>query len=93
MFNGFFLKFLTPFTLGGHNFLIFNLFLTILSVLDVPRGSFEFFMDMRSNRAFPWLVYPNIVVASNVQLSWFIKFAMEIFNPYPLASSSIWLSI
>ncbi len=26
----------SPFTLGGHNFLISNVFLTILSVLDAP---------------------------------------------------------
>ncbi len=31
-------EFLTPPTLGGHNFLIFNLFLIIFSALDVPRG-------------------------------------------------------
>ncbi len=31
-------EFLTPPTLGGHNFLIFNLFVTIFSALYVPRG-------------------------------------------------------
>jgi len=31
-------EFLTPPTLGGHNFLIFNIFLTIFNALDVPRG-------------------------------------------------------
>jgi len=36
-----FLEFLTPFTLGGHNFLISNLFSTILSVLDAPRGGLQ----------------------------------------------------
>jgi hypothetical protein len=39
--NGFFSEFLTPFTLWGHNFLIFNLFLTIFSVLDAPRGGLQ----------------------------------------------------
>ncbi len=34
----FFLQFLTPFTLEGCNFLIFNLFLTIVSLSDAPRG-------------------------------------------------------
>ncbi len=38
MFNSVFLEFLTPFTLGGHSFLISNLFSTILSVLDAQRG-------------------------------------------------------
>jgi hypothetical protein len=42
MFNGFFLfEFLTPFTLGDHNFLISNLFLTILSVLDALRAGLQ----------------------------------------------------
>jgi hypothetical protein len=34
-------EFLTPFSLGGHNFLIFNLFLMIFNVLDVPRGGLQ----------------------------------------------------
>jgi len=38
MFDGFFFEFLTPFTLGGHNFLISNPFWMIASVLDVSRG-------------------------------------------------------
>jgi hypothetical protein len=41
MFNGFFSEFLTPFTLGGHNFFIPNFFLTIFNVLDVPRGGLQ----------------------------------------------------
>jgi hypothetical protein len=28
-----------------------------------------------------------------VQLGWFMRFAMECFNPYLLASNSIWVSI
>jgi len=32
-----FFEFLTSFILGDHNFLIFNLFSTIISVLDAPR--------------------------------------------------------
>jgi hypothetical protein len=36
-----FFEFLTPFTLGGHNFLISNPFLTILTVLDAPRGGLQ----------------------------------------------------
>jgi hypothetical protein len=41
VFNSFFLEFFTPFTLGGHNFLISNLFSAILSVLDAPRGGLQ----------------------------------------------------
>jgi hypothetical protein len=41
MFNGFFSEFLTPFTLKYHNFLISNLFLTIFSALDAPRGGLQ----------------------------------------------------
>ncbi len=36
-----FFEFLTPFTLGDHNFLISNPFLTILIVLDEPRGGLQ----------------------------------------------------
>jgi hypothetical protein len=32
-----FIEFFTPFTLGGHNFLDYNPFLTIVSVSDVTR--------------------------------------------------------
>ncbi len=41
VFNSFFWEFLTPFTLVGHNFLISNLFSTILNVLDAPRGGLQ----------------------------------------------------
>ncbi len=54
---------------------------------------FKFCLDTKSNRALPWLLYFNTVVASNVQLGLSMRFAMECFNPYPLASNSIWLSI
>jgi hypothetical protein len=86
-------EFLTPFTLGGYNFLIFNPFLTILNVLDAPRRGLQFFLDTRTNRAFPGLVYPIIVVEFNVQLSWFMRFAMEIFIPYLLASILILINL
>jgi hypothetical protein len=36
-----FFEFLTPFTLGGHNFLISHPFLTILDVLDAPREGLQ----------------------------------------------------
>jgi len=36
-----FFEFLTPFTLGGHNFLISNPFSTIVSVFDAPRGGIQ----------------------------------------------------
>ncbi len=38
MFGGCFFEFLNPFILGGHNFLISNLFLMIVDMSDVPRG-------------------------------------------------------
>jgi len=41
VFNDFFLELLTPFTWGGHNFLISNSFWMIFSVLDVPRGGLQ----------------------------------------------------
>jgi len=34
----FFFEFSTPFSLGGHNVVIYNLFSIIVSVLDVARG-------------------------------------------------------
>ncbi len=48
-----FFEFLTPFTLGGHNFLISNLFSMIVSVSNVPRGGFKFCLDTRNNGALP----------------------------------------
>jgi hypothetical protein len=41
VFNGFFFVLLTPFTLGGHNFLILNLFLMIFHVLDAPKRGLQ----------------------------------------------------
>jgi hypothetical protein len=38
VFDGLFFNFLTLFTLGGYNFLISNLFLTIVSVSNAPKG-------------------------------------------------------
>jgi hypothetical protein len=86
MFNGLFFEFLSPFTVGGHNFFISNPFLMIFSVLDAPRGGFQVFLDTRNNKTFSWLIYSNTVVASNVQVNWFMRFVMEFFIPYPLAS-------
>ncbi len=53
MFNGFFKNSLTPSTLGGHNFLNFNMFLIIFSALDTPIDKFMFCFDTENNRAFP----------------------------------------
>jgi hypothetical protein len=36
-----FFEFFTLFTVGDHNFLISNLFFTILNVLDAPRGGLQ----------------------------------------------------
>jgi hypothetical protein len=41
------------FTLKAHNFLISNLFQTIVSVSDVPRGGVQILLDPRSKRALP----------------------------------------
>jgi hypothetical protein len=49
-------EFLTPFTLGANNFLIFNIFSTIFSVLDVPRGGLQVLFVTRSKKALPWLL-------------------------------------
>jgi hypothetical protein len=65
MLNGFF-EYLTPITLGAHNFLILNLFSTIFSVLDAPRGGLEVYLDTRSKKTLPWLLYSNTLVASYV---------------------------
>jgi hypothetical protein len=54
---------------------------------------FKFCLDTKSNEALPWLLDSNTLVASNVQLSWFMEFAMNFFIPYPLASNFIQLSI
>jgi hypothetical protein len=92
VFNGFVFEFLTAFTLGDHNFLIFNLFLMIINVLDAPRGGLQALFGHQKRQNL-WLLYSNTLVASNVQLSWFMKFIMEFFIPYPLASNFIWLNI
>jgi hypothetical protein len=89
VFNGFFFEFLTLFTLGVHKIFVSNPFSTILSVLDALRGGFKFCLDIRNKKTFTCMVYSNIVVASNVQLSWFMRFVMEFFIPYPLASNFI----
>jgi hypothetical protein len=50
MFNGFFSEFFTPFTLKDHNFLISNLFLTILSALDAPRGGLQVYFEHQKQK-------------------------------------------
>jgi len=88
-----FFEFPTPFTLKDHNFLISNPFSMILIMLDAPRGAFKFCLDTRINKTLPWLLYFDTLAAYDVQLSWLMRFAMEFFIPYPLASNSIWHSI
>jgi hypothetical protein len=36
-----FFEFLTPFTFGGYNFIVFDSFLKIIDVLDVSRGEVQ----------------------------------------------------
>jgi hypothetical protein len=89
----FFSEFLTPFTLGGHNVFNSNLFSAILNALDVPRGGLQVLFEHQKQQITSLLLYSNTLVASNVQLRQLMKFAMEFFIPYPLASNSIQLSI
>jgi hypothetical protein len=84
---GFFFEFLTPFTLGDHNFLISNLFLTIVCVLDVPRGGLQILFGHQKQQNPPLAIIINTLVASNVQVSWFMKFVME------FLSHILWLPI
>jgi hypothetical protein len=49
----FFLSFLTPFTLQGHNFLIFYLFSMILSVLDALRKGLQVFFGHQKQQSPP----------------------------------------
>jgi hypothetical protein len=42
----------------------------------------KFCLDTKTNKAFPLLLHSNTLVASNVQLNWSMKFAMEFFIPY-----------
>jgi hypothetical protein len=65
----------------------------ILSVLNGLREGNQVLFDTKSNGILLKPFYPNIIVAFDVQLSWFMKFAMEIFIPYPLASNPIWHNI
>jgi hypothetical protein len=44
---------LTPFTLEGHNFLNFNLFSTILSVLDSPREGLQVLLGHQKQQSPP----------------------------------------
>jgi hypothetical protein len=44
-----FFEILTPFTLKGHNFLNFILFLTIFSALNAPIGGVQFFLNKKNN--------------------------------------------
>jgi hypothetical protein len=53
MFNSLFFEILTPFTLEGHNFLISNLFSTILSVLDAPRGGLQVLFGHQKQQILP----------------------------------------
>jgi hypothetical protein len=51
VFNGLcFFEFLTPYTLEGHNFLVFNPIFMIVSVLE---KGFKFCLDTRNNGALP----------------------------------------
>jgi hypothetical protein len=51
-----FVEFLTPFTLGGCNFPIFNLFLTIVGVLDPPRGGVQVLFELALDNFLTFLI-------------------------------------
>ncbi len=87
MFNGF-SEFLTPFTLGDHNFLISNLFLTILSVLDAQRGGLQVLFGHQKQKSLPLadiFQYINYIYCAT-------KLVHEVCNRI-LASNCIWFSI
>jgi len=54
---------------------------------------FKFFLDIRNNKALFGPIYSNTIVASNVRLNWFMRFAMEFLVPYLLASNPIFHTI
>jgi hypothetical protein len=66
VFDGlFFFEFLTPFPLRGCNFFICNLFLTIVSMSDVPRAGVQVCLDNKNNGALP--LYPGCPERLSVQ--------------------------
>jgi hypothetical protein len=56
MFNDFFSEFLTPSTLGDHNFLVFSVFSTTLSVLDAPKGGLQVLFGHQKQKNPPLVV-------------------------------------
>jgi len=69
-----FYKFLTPFTLGGRNFLISNQFLTIVSVSDVPRGGVQVLFGHQKQRnppfgsSLPWELKCSVTGRSTLHM-------------------------
>jgi hypothetical protein len=60
MFGGYFFEFLTPSTLGDHNFLNYILFLMIFNAPNVPKGMVQGLFRNHKNGAIPLdLVYPK----------------------------------
>jgi hypothetical protein len=53
MFGGLFFEFSIPFTLEGHNFLNFILFLMTSNTQDTPIRGFKFCLDTGNNGALP----------------------------------------
>ncbi len=46
-------EFSTPPTLGGHNFLIFNMFLMIFSASNAPRGWIQYLLGHHKQKSSP----------------------------------------
>ncbi len=57
------------------------------------KKGFKFCLDIRNKKTIPGPVDFDTIVASNVQLSWFMKFAMNFFIPYLLVSNPIFHTI
>ncbi len=76
-----FFEFFTPFTLGAITFSFLIHFRPFLVCQMRQKEDFNFYLDTRNKEAFPGPVYPNIIVAFNMQLCWFMRFTMEFFYP------------
>jgi hypothetical protein len=58
----------------------------IFIVLDAPKGGLQALFRHQNQQNPPCLLYSNALVAFDVQLSWLMRFVMEFFISYPLAS-------
>jgi hypothetical protein len=67
VFCGFFFEFLTLYTLGGHNFIIFNLFFTMLLCQMCQEEGFRLCWDTKNNRTLPLdLACPECLIVQSL---------------------------